>query len=96
MENFKKKFLSKEINDFKKVLKRIDEITNFEKFCHVCLKATKNRKKIFTAYLLCNIVGKLRKFSKYPVTIPSNNRFIIRVVELLIGKVLYDYLEQNV
>lgn len=96
MENFTKKFLSKEIRNFKKVLKTIDEITNFEKFCLVYLKATKNKKKNFTAYFLCNKVEKLRGFSKYPVIIPTNNISIIQVVELLIGQVLYDYLEQNV
>lgn len=96
MENFTKKLLSKEIRDFKKVLKRIDEITNFEKFCFICFKATKNKKKIFTDYFLGNKGGNLRKFSKYPITIPSNNASIIQVVELLIGQVLYDYLEQNV
>jgi len=55
-----------------------------------------NKKKIFTACFSGNKGGKLKKFSKYPVIIPSNNTSIIQVVELLMGQVLCDYLEQNV
>ena len=72
------------------------EITNFEKFCLVCLKAAKNKKKIFTAFFLGNKGGKLKKVSIYSFTFPSNNTSIIHVGELLIGQVLCDYLEQNV
>ena len=59
-------------------------------------ESCKKQKKIFTAFFLGNKGGKLKKFSKYSFTIPSNNTSIIQVVELLIGQVLCDFLERNV
>ena len=189
MKNNPKKLLTKEIDDFEKVLKRINKITNFEKLCITCLKAIKNKKKIIffgnggsasdsqhlateltvrykkkrkaiaaialstdnsaitaigndidfkfifsrqleaignsgdvaialtTSGNSLNLVeafkvankkkiltccfsgnngGKLKKYTKCPVIIPSKITSIVQVCELLIGQVLCDFLESNV
>ena len=55
-----------------------------------------NKKKIFTTCFSGNNGGKLKKFIKLPIIIPSKNTSIIQVIELLLGQVLCEYLEQNV
>tara|TARA_B100000745_G_C20140859_1_gene391125 strand:+ start:170 stop:757 length:588 start_codon:yes stop_codon:yes gene_type:complete len=55
-----------------------------------------NKKRIFTACFSGNNGGKLKKYTKCNVIIPSNITSIIQVTQLLIGQVLCDFLEQNV
>ena len=54
-----------------------------------------NKKRIFTTCLSGNNGGRLKKFVKLPIIIPSKNTSIIQVVELLLGQVLCGYLEEN-
>tara|TARA_B100000214_G_scaffold297888_1_gene227838 strand:+ start:356 stop:946 length:591 start_codon:yes stop_codon:yes gene_type:complete len=55
-----------------------------------------NKKKILTCCFSGNNGGKLKKFVKLPIIIPSKNTSIIQVIELLLGQILCDFLEQNV
>ena len=55
-----------------------------------------NKKRIFTACFSGNNGGKLKKYTKCNVIIPSNITSIIQITQLLIGQVLCDFLEQNV
>ena len=55
-----------------------------------------NKKKILTCCFSGNNGGKLKKYTKYPIIIPSKITSIIQVCELLIGQVLCDFLERNV
>tara|TARA_B100000965_G_scaffold406839_1_gene449442 strand:- start:8332 stop:8907 length:576 start_codon:yes stop_codon:yes gene_type:complete len=55
-----------------------------------------DKKKILTCCFSGNNGGKLKKYTKYPIIIPSKITSIIQVCELLIGQVLCDFLERNV
>tara|TARA_B110000444_G_C18570160_1_gene469008 strand:+ start:78 stop:665 length:588 start_codon:yes stop_codon:yes gene_type:complete len=54
-----------------------------------------NKKSIKTFCFSGNKGGKLKRFVKYPIIIPSNNTAIIQVVELLIGQVYCSFIEDN-
>ena len=54
-----------------------------------------NKKKIFTTCLSGNNGGRLKRFTKLPIIIPSKNTSIIQIIELLLGQVLCGYLEEN-
>lgn len=55
-----------------------------------------DKKKILTCCFSGNNGGKLKKYTKCPIIIPSKITSIIQVCELLIGQVLCDFLERNV
>jgi phosphoheptose isomerase len=40
--------------------------------------------------------GRLKKFIKYPIIIPSANTSVIQVAEIMIGQVLCEFLENNI
>ena len=40
--------------------------------------------------------GKLKKYVKYPVIIPSKQTSVIQVIEILIGQILCEYLEKEI
>lgn len=54
-----------------------------------------NKIKIFTACISGNNGGKLKRFTKLPIIIPSKNTSIIQIIELFLGQVLCGYLEEN-
>ena len=66
---------------------------NSENLIEACKIA--NKKNILTFCFSGNKGGKLKKHVKYPVIIPSSNTAIIQVVELLIGQVFCEYIENN-
>jgi len=53
------------------------------------------KKKINTACFSGNKGGKIKKYVNYSVILKTKNTSIIQVIELLMGQVLCDYLEQN-
>ncbi len=53
------------------------------------------KKKINTACFSGNKGGKIKKYVNYAVILKTKNTSIIQVIELLMGQVLCDYLEQN-
>ena len=67
---------------------------NSQNLIEACKIAKK--KKIFTACFSGNNGGKLKKYVKCAVIIPSNITSIIQVIELLMGQVLCEFLEENV
>ena len=66
---------------------------NSENLIEACKIA--NKKNILTFCFSGNKGGKLKKHVKYPVIIPSNNTAIIQVVELMIGQVFCEFVENN-
>ena len=52
--------------------------------------------KIKSFYFAGNKGGKLKKLVKYPVIIPSSNTSEIQVLEIMIGKILCEFLENNI
>lgn len=66
---------------------------NSENLIEACKIA--NKKNILTFCFSGNKGGKLKKHVKYPVIIPSNNTAIIQVVELMIGQVFCEYIENH-
>ena len=66
---------------------------NSENLIEACKIA--NKKNILTFCFSGNRGGKLKKYVKYPIIIPSNNTAIIQVIELLIGQVFCEFVENN-
>ena len=54
-----------------------------------------NKKKLITFCFSGNEGGKIKKFAKYPILIPSKITSQIQVIEILIGQVFCEYLELN-
>ena len=52
-----------------------------------------NKKGIETFCFAGNKGGRLKKFTKYPILIPSNNTSQIQVIEILIGQVFCQIIE---
>jgi D-sedoheptulose 7-phosphate isomerase len=57
---------------------------------------TLNKMKIKSFCFSGNEGGRLKKFIKYPIIIPSANTSVIQVVEIMIGQVLCEFLENNI
>jgi len=57
---------------------------------------TLNKMKIKSFCFSGNEGGRLRKFIKYPIIIPSSNTSVIQVAEIMIGQVLCEFLEKNI
>ncbi len=57
---------------------------------------TLNKMKIKSFCFSGNEGGRLKKFIKYPIIIPSSNTSVIQVAEIMIGQVLCEFLENNV
>tara|TARA_B100000035_G_scaffold295860_1_gene287341 strand:- start:27 stop:626 length:600 start_codon:yes stop_codon:yes gene_type:complete len=57
---------------------------------------TLNKMKIKSFCFAGNKGGKLKKFIKYPVIIPSSNTSEIQVLEIMIGQILCEFLENNI
>ena len=55
-----------------------------------------NKMKIKSFCFSGNKGGKLKKFIKYPVIIPSSNTSEIQVLEIMIGQILCEFLENNI
>ena len=55
-----------------------------------------NKKKIFTACFSGDNGGRIKRHVKCPIIIPSKTTSIIQVIELLIGQILCEFLEENV
>lgn len=66
---------------------------NSQNLIEACKIATK--KGIKTFCFSGNKGGKLKRFVKYPIIIPSSNTAIIQVIELLIGQVYCSFIEDN-
>ena len=66
---------------------------NSQNLIEACKIATK--KDIKTFCFSGNKGGKLKRFVKYPIIIPSSNTAIIQVIELLIGQVYCSFIEDN-
>jgi D-sedoheptulose 7-phosphate isomerase len=56
---------------------------------------TLNKMKIKSFCFSGNEGGRLKKFIKYPIIIPSTNTSVIQVAEIMIGQVLCEFLENN-
>ena len=54
-----------------------------------------NKKRLITFCFAGNNGGKLKKYVKYPIIIPSKKTSIIQVIELLIGQVFCEFLENH-
>ena len=54
-----------------------------------------NKKKLITFCFTGNKGGKLKNYVKYPIIIPSKKTSIIQVIELLIGQVFCEFIENN-
>jgi D-sedoheptulose 7-phosphate isomerase len=57
---------------------------------------TLNKMKIKSFCFSGNKGGKLKKYIKYPIIIPSANTSEIQVAEIMIGQILCEFLENNV
>jgi D-sedoheptulose 7-phosphate isomerase len=57
---------------------------------------TLNKMKIKSFCLSGNGGGRLKKFIKYPVIIPSKNTSEVQVIEIMIGQILCEFLENNI
>lgn len=57
---------------------------------------TLNKMKIKSFCFSGNEGGRLKKFIKYPIIIPSTNTSVIQVAEIMIGQVLCEFLENNI
>jgi D-sedoheptulose 7-phosphate isomerase len=57
---------------------------------------TLNKMKIKSFCFSGNKGGKLKKYIKYPIIIPSSNTSEIQVAEIMIGQILCEFLENNV
>ena len=58
-------------------------------------KATKiaNKKNITTFCFSGNNGGKLKKYTKYPILIPSNKASVTQVIEIMIGQIFCEIVE---
>ena len=52
-----------------------------------------NKKKILTFCFSGNKGGKIKKYVKYPIIIPSNETSVIQVMEIMIGQVFCEVIE---
>ena len=53
------------------------------------------RKKILTSCFTGNNGGKIKSYTKLPIIIPSKNTSVIQVIELMLGQILCEFLEEN-
>tara|TARA_Y100000591_G_C21805845_1_gene684832 strand:+ start:1092 stop:1688 length:597 start_codon:yes stop_codon:yes gene_type:complete len=61
------------------------------------IEATKiaNKKKIVTFCFSGNKGGKLKKYTKFPIIIPSNKTSVTQVIEIMIGQMLCEIVENE-
>jgi D-sedoheptulose 7-phosphate isomerase len=55
-----------------------------------------NKKGLTTFCFSGNKGGKIKKFVKYPIIIPSKDTALIQVVEIFLGQIYCGYLEKNI
>jgi|TARA_B110000483_G_scaffold236930_1_gene310870 D-sedoheptulose 7-phosphate isomerase len=56
---------------------------------------TANKKKITTFCFSGNLGGKLKKYVKYPIIIPSKKTSAIQVIEIMIGQIFCEIVEKK-